>query len=191
MGLGKKKRWIVVAGMVALLLCSVAGAIGWSVQRKRAELRFKLALGLALDGEHYGISKYLEDGGDPNYQCTIPIEESEPEITYRTTLLHYAVAGSNDDVVELLLANGADPSISSGQGTPLEELLIDCANWGGFDWSKAVHTRRTAELLINYAKEHQVSILTGDGKQAMAAAMRIGDPELLKQIQSLVKNTPS
>ena len=64
---------------------------------------------------------FLENGADVDQACHEDAPTTDPGHVYGETALHFAAAGADREIVELLLTHGADRSAKSSRGeTPLD-----------------------------------------------------------------------
>ncbi len=64
---------------------------------------------------------FLDHGATVNQACYDDAPTTDPGHVYGETALHFAAAGANSEIVEMLLASGADRTLKSFKGeTPLD-----------------------------------------------------------------------
>ena len=76
-----------------------------------AKVPVSLIIGIA-EGNIKAVKQHLAAGTDVNAK--------DKDDKYGTTLLHRAAGGGQTEIVELLIAKGADVNAKSGFGTPLD-----------------------------------------------------------------------
>ena len=64
---------------------------------------------------------FLDQGADVNQACHDDAPTPDPGHVYGETALHFAAAGADREIVEMLLAAGADRSARSSRGEPPQD----------------------------------------------------------------------